>query len=203
MNGKNNWSWLWTPNPELTRVYNKGLLLAIKWVVLPVLGLSLLVMTTGEIGLFVGGFFAVGMVIMLVVLVPTYAVSKLLADRRETTAPSGGPRGPGGHTPVGHHDAARGRTHLGGGYFVHDDGSFRDDRHRRVPADAPQFRMLSPKGINRMGDAALRAHLGWINRVHVGGGNVFAHGDGRFSDRDWNEIPADDPRVQEYNKKRE
>lgn len=273
--GGKDWSWLWTPNAELSKSYTDGLGLAIKWVVLPVLGVSLLVMMTGEVGLILGGLFAAMAVLMLVFLVPGYLVSRVLAERQGAdfsrrkpgfrARPVGGdvflhpdgrlrdldgyeiPRGDPRLRKVAYRwrvyrgvyvdEAGRitdrngmelspedprlkkfekvgaaadqggpldrsKATYLGGGFYLHSDGSYRDDRYRCLSPDAPPFKMLAPGGPGGMSDAALKAHYGWINRVHVGGGNLFAHGDGRFSDRNWNEIPADDPRVQEYNVKR-
>lgn len=181
---------LWGPAANRAgKHYMTGLKYAILFVFLPIFVLSVLVMGAGEAGLVIGGFFAITSGLSILVLTPTYLVCNAVIDKRIRKDEAGGSLA--GADPV-----RRGRApvSVGGGHYLHADGRYRDQAGNEVPADAPRFKMLSKVGMDRMNDADLKAHLDWINRTHAGLG-VYVHGDGRFSDRNWNELSPDDPRI--------
>jgi len=179
-------SWLWTSRPGDAGLAAGALKWAMLLVNLPLFVVGALVATTGEVGLIAGGFAMFLAALMFVVLFPSYLVCLFLQKRRD-----------GREEEAVKARGRKSRVHVGAGHYLHPDGRYHDQSGNEVPADDPRFKMLSKVGVDRMSDADLKAHLNWINRTHAGGG-VFVHGDGRFSDPNWNELSPDHPRVREH-----
>ncbi len=104
---------------------------ALKWAILlvnlPLFVVSLLVMSAGEIGLILGGFFAFLSALMFIVLFPAYIVCVFIQKHQE-----------------GKEDGAakarrrESRVHVGGDVYVHGDGHFSDRSGREISRDDPR-----------------------------------------------------------------
>lgn len=167
-------------NNRSTKAVNAGLKWAILLVFLPLFVLSLMVMGAGEVGLVIGGFFAVSSGLCLLFLVPTYFVCEGVrrhrdakeADRQAAVA-----------TADRIATAHEGRVHVGGGIHLYRDGVFRDRNWNELSPDNPR----------------VRGHL--EDRVHLGG-RVYLHGDGSYRDDRYRRLSPDDPKVREHLEKR-
>jgi hypothetical protein len=108
---------------------------ALKWALLlvnlPVFIISLLVMSAGEVGLILGGFFAFLSVLMFIMLFPGYLFLRFMQkhhERKESEATKAYRR--------------KSRTHVGGDVYVHREahagGYFYDGKGKPISRDDPR-----------------------------------------------------------------